>query len=224
MKSKIIAAGMAGICLINLIGCVQPQKTNIETFSDTKIIEPLNDIIMPAPKKVEHTEEMEALLDKAESITSQPIETTKETQSNLIDTPQIEESNNEYIIEESEQVPEFENEELFIEEEPIQEVIEEVVEEKEEEEEDYNTDGLTSYSGVNNYNDRTETYYSSDVLYHQDTDDWTLDEEGFYRTDEGYYVVAASDMPQGTTFEGSKGTCIVLDDGCEEGTTDYYTN
>lgn len=44
----------------------------------------------------------------------------------------------------------------------------------------------------------------------------------FYRTNEGYYVVAASDMDQGTTFEGSKGTCIVLDSGCSEGVTDYY--
>ena len=48
------------------------------------------------------------------------------------------------------------------------------------------------------------------------------DSEGFYRTNEGYYVVAASDMAQGTTFEGSKGTCIVLDSGCSEGVTDYY--
>ena len=90
--------------------------------------------------------------------------------------------------------------------------------------EDISTSGLTQESGVNYYNGRTETYYSSNALYHQDTDQWTVDDEGFYRTDEGYYVVAASDMPQGTTFEGSKGTCIVLDSGCEEGITDYYTN
>lgn len=34
--------------------------------------------------------------------------------------------------------------------------------------------------------------------------------------------MAASDMAQGTTFQGSKGTCIVLDSGCAAGTTDYY--
>lgn len=82
--------------------------------------------------------------------------------------------------------------------------------------------GLTKEGGVNYHDGRTETYYSSNVLYHYRTDEWTVDEEGFYRTDEGYYVVAASDMEQGTTFEGSKGTCIVLDCGCAEGVTDYY--
>ena len=82
--------------------------------------------------------------------------------------------------------------------------------------------GLTQQSGVNYYDGRTETYYSSNVLYHNQTSEWTVDNEGFYKTDEGYYVVAASDMDQGTTFEGSKGTCIVLDSGCNEGVTDYY--
>lgn len=84
------------------------------------------------------------------------------------------------------------------------------------------TSGLTPSGGVNYYDGRKETYYSSNVAYHYRTNEWTLDDEGFYRTDEGYYVVAASDMEQGTTFEGSKGTCIVLDSGCAEGVTDYY--
>lgn len=84
--------------------------------------------------------------------------------------------------------------------------------------------GLTQESGVNYYNGRTETYYSSNVLYHYRTNEWTVDDEGFYRTNEGYYVVAASDMPQGTIFEGSKGTCIVLDSGCNENITDYYVS
>ena len=84
------------------------------------------------------------------------------------------------------------------------------------------SDGLNSWSGVNYHEGRTETFYSSQVLYHYRTNEWTLDSEGFYRTEEGYYVVAASDMEQGATFEGSKGTCIVLDTGCNEGVTDYY--
>ena len=84
------------------------------------------------------------------------------------------------------------------------------------------TDGLTPTGGINYHDGRLETYYSSQILYHQDTADWTLDDEGFYRTDEGYYVVAASDMEQGTVFEGSKGECVVLDTGCPNGTTDYY--
>lgn len=86
----------------------------------------------------------------------------------------------------------------------------------------YPTEGLTPSGGVNYYDGRRETYYSSNVLYHYRTSEWWVDNEGFYRTDEGYYVVAASDMEQGTTFEGSKGTCVVLDSGCAEGTTDYY--
>lgn len=84
------------------------------------------------------------------------------------------------------------------------------------------SDGLNAFTGVNYHDGRRETYYSSNVLYHYRTPEWTLDDEGFWRTDEGYYVVAASDMEQGTTFEGSKGTCIVLDCGCADGTTDYY--
>lgn len=84
--------------------------------------------------------------------------------------------------------------------------------------------GLTAYTGVNYYDGRRETYYSSNVAYHYRTNEWYVDNEGFYRTEEGYYIVAASDMEQGTTFEGSKGTCVVLDSGCAEGTTDYYVN
>lgn len=84
------------------------------------------------------------------------------------------------------------------------------------------TDGLTQEGGINYYDGRLETYYSSNVLPHYRMGEWSTDDEGFYRTDEGYYVVAASDMEQGTVFEGSKGECIVLDSGCADGTTDYY--
>ena len=89
---------------------------------------------------------------------------------------------------------------------------------------DQPTGGLTAQSGVNYHDGRRETYYSSNVLYHYRTSEWTVDDEGFYRDSEGRYVVAASDMPQGSTFEGSKGECIVLDTGCDAGTTDYYVN
>lgn len=87
---------------------------------------------------------------------------------------------------------------------------------------DVPSEGLTMQGGVNYHDGRTETWYSSNVLYHYRTGEWSVDDEGFYRTDEGYYVVAASDMPQGTVFEGSKGECVVLDSGCAEGVTDYY--
>lgn len=84
------------------------------------------------------------------------------------------------------------------------------------------SDGLNSFTGVNYHEGRTETFYSSQVLYHYRTPEWTLDEEGFYRDSEGRYVVAASDMEHGTVFQGSKGECIVLDTGCNAGVTDYY--
>lgn len=87
-----------------------------------------------------------------------------------------------------------------------------------------NGSGLTQSSGVNYYGGRRETYYSSRVLYHYRTPEWTVDNEGFYRTAEGYYVVAASDMSQGAVFQGSKGMCQVLDSGCAAGTTDYYVS
>ena len=87
-----------------------------------------------------------------------------------------------------------------------------------------NGSGLTKSSGVNYYNGRKETYYSSRILYHYRTSEWTVDSEGFYRTSEGYYVVAASDMAQGTVFQGSKGVCQVLDSGCQANITDYYVN
>ena len=87
-----------------------------------------------------------------------------------------------------------------------------------------NGSGLTQSSGVNYYCGRRETYYSSRVLYHYRTSEWAVDSEGFYRTAEGYYVVAASDMAQGTVFQGSKGMCQVLDSGCAAGTTDYYVS
>lgn len=86
------------------------------------------------------------------------------------------------------------------------------------------SDGLNSFTGVNYHEGRTETYYSSNVLYHYRTPEWTLDDEGFWRDSDGYYVVAASDMEQGATFTGSKGECKVYDCGCNEGVTDYYVN
>lgn len=86
-----------------------------------------------------------------------------------------------------------------------------------------NGSGLTRSAGVNNYNGRRETYYSSNVLYHHRTGEWTQDSEGFWRDADGYYVVAAGDMAQGSTFTGSKGECKVYDSGCAAGTTDYYT-
>lgn len=86
-----------------------------------------------------------------------------------------------------------------------------------------NGSGLTPQSGVNWHNGRKETYYSSNVLYHYMTPQWTLGDDGVYRTSEGYVVVAASDLPYGSTVETSFGTGQVLDTGCASGVTDIYT-
>lgn len=84
--------------------------------------------------------------------------------------------------------------------------------------------GLTKSSGVNYYNGTRETYYSSRVLYHYRTSEWTVDSEGFYRDSAGRYVVASSDHPLGTVITTSKGESIVLDSGCASGTRDFYVS
>lgn len=90
------------------------------------------------------------------------------------------------------------------------------------------TSGLTPQGGINFYDngsgERLETAYSSNVLYHYRTGEWTVDSEGFYHDSDGRYVVAASDLEQGTIFETSKGEAIVLDSGCNPGVTDFYVN
>ena len=124
---------------------------------------------------------------------------------------------------------------------PIPEVariVEEADEPQEEAEEYYEEEwyepeevytGVDSYSGdgfmqegVRDYDGRTETWYSSNVLYHYRTSEWSVDDEGYYRDSEGYYVVAASDVPEGTVIDGTKGACKVYDSGCDDGVTDYY--
>ena len=127
-------------------------------------------------------------------------------------------------------------EEKIIEEEPVQKeeqtvpvVPEEVENQIEEPLLDF-SEGIenTEYKiispegGVYFYDGRTETYYSSNVLYHYNTPNWSVDDQGFYRDSNGYYVVAASDMPQGTVFACSMGDCVVEDSGCAPGVTDYY--
>ena len=86
-----------------------------------------------------------------------------------------------------------------------------------------NGSGLTPQSGVNYYNGRKETYYSSNVLYHYNTPNWVLGSDGVYRTQDGYVVVAASDLPQGSYVETSFGMGQVLDSGCSANVTDIYT-
>lgn len=86
-------------------------------------------------------------------------------------------------------------------------------------------DGLNSFVGVvDGPNGTIETAYSSNVLYHYRTQEWTPDEYGFYRTEDGYYVVASNEYEEGTVIETSRGEAMVLDGGCAEGYIDFYTN
>ena len=87
-----------------------------------------------------------------------------------------------------------------------------------------NGSGLTPQSGVNWYNGRKETYYSSNVLYHYRTPEWTLGSDGVYRDSAGFVVVAASDLAQGATVDTSFGAGKVYDTGCAAGVTDVYCN
>lgn len=83
--------------------------------------------------------------------------------------------------------------------------------------------GLTKSGGVYYFNGRRETYYSSNVLYHYRTNEWTVGEDGVYRDADGYIVVAASDLAQGSTIDTSLGEGKVYDSGCANGVTDIYT-
>ena len=85
-------------------------------------------------------------------------------------------------------------------------------------------DGLNSFTGRVDWNGQHETAYSSNVLYHYRTSEWTPDEYGFYRTSDGYYVVASNDYEEGTVIETSRGEAMVLDGGCAEGWVDFYVN
>lgn len=145
----------------------------------------------------------------------------------------------EEVIFEVNDVPYVEEE---VEEEAEEEIVEEHVEETYYEEPNYNYgnpnyereyiqksweengDGLTASKGVNWHNGRKETYYSSNVLYHYRTPEWSTDEYGVYRDSDGYVVVAASDLEQGAEVDTSFGMGKVYDSGCSAGTTDIYTN
>lgn len=85
----------------------------------------------------------------------------------------------------------------------------------------YSGDGFQS-EGVRDFEGRTETWYSSNTAYHYRTGEWEVDEEGYYRDSKGRYIVAASDVPEGSEIQTSKGTGIVSDSGCDDGVTDFY--
>ena len=68
------------------------------------------------------------------------------------------------------------------------------------------------------------TWYSSNVLHHYRTSEWSVNDEGFYETSDGNLVVASEDYPEGTIIDTPYGTAEVLDNGCDSGTVDFYVN
>lgn len=68
------------------------------------------------------------------------------------------------------------------------------------------------------------TWYSSNVLYHYRTGEWTAGDDGLYRDSNGNIIIASSDYAQGTLVDTPWGQGIVADSGCASGTIDVYTN
>ena len=80
------------------------------------------------------------------------------------------------------------------------------------------------YQGVVYQNGTRYTYYSSNVLYHYRTSEWSSDGQGFYRDSDGYYVVASDDYPQGSVVSTPWGDGKVYDCGAGSGTIDMYVS
>ena len=126
--------------------------------------------------------------------------------------------------------------------EEYEELVQPAVEKKNEAEasKGYSSSGGSgsSYSGGNysgNYNNFRSagvlydsgyryTYYSSNVLYHYNTANWDLGDDGIYR-EKGRVVVASDAYPNGTVLNTEMfGECIVRDCGVgRSDTLDVYT-
>lgn len=119
---------------------------------------------------------------------------------------------------------------VFNEPEPEPEVEEEYYEEPyyeeyyEEEyyESGYSGDGFMQAGVREGVDSDTETWYSSNALYHYRTPEWSPDDEGYYRDSDGYYVVASDDYPEGSVVMTSKGEAKVYDSGTNSGNIDMY--
>lgn len=78
--------------------------------------------------------------------------------------------------------------------------------------------------GVKYYNGHRFTYYSSSVLHHYRTNEWTPDNLGFYRDSDGYLVVAADFISQGSLINTPWGVGKKYDCGAGSNTVDMYVN
>ena len=86
----------------------------------------------------------------------------------------------------------------------------------------YSGNGFKS-QGVVNWNGTRYTWYSSNVLYHYRTPEWTVNSDGFYTNSDGYLICASDDYAQGTIVNTPWGEAIVEDCGAGSGTLDMYT-
>lgn len=79
------------------------------------------------------------------------------------------------------------------------------------------------HEGVRVGEDGTEyTWYSSNTARHWRTGEWTVDEDGFYRDADGYYVVATDGAAEGDVVDTPWGEGRVYDGGCGSA-VDMYT-
>ena len=85
-------------------------------------------------------------------------------------------------------------------------------------------DGFKQQGVRDGVDSETETWYSSTNAHHYRTDEWTADDEGYYRDADGYYVVSSDDYAEGEVIETSKGEAKVYDSGSGSGNTDMYVN
>lgn len=128
---------------------------------------------------------------------------------------------------EPEPVPEIEEDP-----EPVEEEIEPALVEQPSIEEITETPQQASYSGssfkrdgVWYYGGFKYTWYSSNVLHHYRTSEWTPDDQGIYRDADGYAVVASEDFPFGSVISDTPfGAAKVYDCGCPSGVIDVYVN
>ena len=88
----------------------------------------------------------------------------------------------------------------------------------------YSGDGFMQEGVRAGVDSSTETWYSSNAAYHYRTNEWTPDDEGYYRDSDGYYVVASNDYAEGTVVNTSKGEAKVYDSGTDSGNIDMYVN
>lgn len=86
-----------------------------------------------------------------------------------------------------------------------------------------NGDGFAS-QGRRYYNGGTETWYTSPGDPYDVQDQWTVDDEGYFRDQDGYYVVASDEYGDGEIIDTSKGEARVWDHGSGVGNTDFYVD